>query len=144
MWSTAHAYYVILSKKFPPLPCPLEDHARVSISRLTYHQGLAGNSEYATQADWVIDSNLALVILPYSMLYGRCHLVCVGQVQCYPGVWNFRQYCLIFYSIQMPICYLCSMITNTWTYISIYIRNTDILENKKICLYFSASMSEHL
>ncbi len=113
-------------------------------SRLTcHHQGLAGDSEYATQADWVIDSNLALAILAYSALYGRCHLVCVVPVQWCPGEWNFRQYCLIFNSIQMPICYVgCLVIANTWTYISIYIRNTAILENK-ICLYFSTSMCEH-
>ncbi len=37
-----------------------------------------------------------------------------------------------FYTIETPICYVgCLMITNTWTYISLYIRNTAILENKK-------------
>ncbi len=37
----------------------------------------------------------------------------------------------------MPICYVgCLMITNTWTYIFIYIRHTAILENKKsICIF---------
>ncbi len=41
------------------------------------------------------------------------------------------------YTIQMPICYVgCLMITNTWTYISLYIRNTPILENKKSVYIF--------
>ncbi len=32
---------------------------------------MAGDSEYAIPADWVIDSNLALAILAYSMLYSH-------------------------------------------------------------------------
>ncbi len=37
----------------------------------------------------------------------------------------------------MSICYVgCLMIANTWTYISLYIRNTAILENKKsVCIF---------
>ncbi len=40
-------------------------------------------------------------------------------------------------TIQMPICYVgCLIIANTWIYISIYIRNTAILENKKsVCIF---------
>ncbi len=37
----------------------------------------------------------------------------------------------------MSICYIgCLMIANTWTYISLYIRNTAILQNKKsVCIF---------
>ncbi len=39
----------------------------------------------------------------------------------------------LFYTIQTPICYVgCLMIANICTYISLYIRNTAIVENKKI------------
>ncbi len=120
--------------KFPRLKISLESRS----SRLTCnHQCLAGDSEYATQEDWVLNSNLAVAILAYSTLYGRCHLVCIGPVQCCPRAWNLRQYFFIFNSIQMPICYVgCLMIANTWTYISIYIRNTAILENNKsVCIF---------
>ncbi len=53
--------------------------------------------------------------------------------------WNFSQYCFIFYTIHTPVCCVgCLMITNIWTYISLYIRNTAILVNKIlvcICLH---------
>ncbi len=46
---------------------------------------------------------------------------------------------------RRQICYVgCWMIANSWTYISLYIKNTAILEDKKIYLYFSASTCEHL
>ncbi len=109
-------------------------------SRLTcHHQGLAGNSEYATQADWVIDSNLALAIIPYSTLYGHCHLVCVGPVQCCPGAWNFRQYCLIFL-LNTDANMLCRLIDDH-KYMDIYLhihQEYCYLGKQKICLYFSA------
>ncbi len=42
-----------------------------------------------------------------------------------------------FYTIQSPICHVdCLMIANTWIYISLYLRNTAILENKKtVCIF---------
>ncbi len=42
-----------------------------------------------------------------------------------------------FYTIQMPICSVgCLMLANTWIYISLYLRNTAILENKKsVCIF---------
>ncbi len=42
-----------------------------------------------------------------------------------------------FYTIQTPICYVgCLMIANTWTYISLYIRNTAILQyNKSVYIF---------
>ncbi len=48
---------------------------------------------------------------------------------------NFSQCCFIFYIIQTPVCCVaigCLMIANIWTYISLYIRNTAILVNKKL------------
>ncbi len=43
-----------------------------------------------------------------------------------------------FYIMQTPICYVgCLIIANTWIYISIYLRNTVILENKKTVCIFS-------
>ncbi len=43
-------------------------------------------------------------------------------------------------TIQMSICYVvCLIITNTWIHISLYIRNTAILENNKISLNLSTS-----
>ncbi len=97
--------------------------------------------------------------LPYTMWYSHCHLVSGG-----PGyVWLAEPYHVVplessatpkhgisvnvdyfFYTIQMPICYVgCLMIANTWTYISLYLRNTAILEKKK-SLYFLTSACEHL
>ncbi len=141
-WSTAHAYYIILSKKFPLL----KDLAESRSSRQTcHHQGLADNSEYATHADWVIDSNLALAILAYSTLHGRCHLVCVGPVQCYPGAWNFRQYCLIFL-LNTDANMLCRLFDDH-KHMDIYLhihQEYCYLGKQKICLYFSASTCEHL
>ncbi len=50
-----------------------------------------------------------------------------------------------FYIIQSPIFYVgCLMIANTWIYISLYLRNTAILENKKTVLYFLVSACEQL
>ncbi len=81
----------------------------------------------------------------YTTWYGRCHFVSSG-----PGyVWLAKPYNVVllkasaarkhgiwvniapfFYTIQMPICYVgCLIIANTWTYISLYLRNTAILEN---------------
>ncbi len=58
----------------------------------------------------------------------------------------FESICLIyFFTIQSPIYYVgCLMIANTWIYISLYLRNTAILENKKTFFYFLASACEHL
>ncbi len=96
----------------------------------------------------------------YTAWYGRCHLVSGG-----PGyVWLAEPYHVVplessappehgiwlhvasfFNTIQMPICYVgYLMIANTWTYISLYIRNTAILENNKSVCIFSASTCEHL
>ncbi len=48
-------------------------------------------------------------------------------------VWNFSQYCFIFYTIHTPVCCVgCLMIANICTYISLYISNTAILVNKKL------------
>ncbi len=45
----------------------------------------------------------------------------VANHSCCPVAWNLNQYCFIFYTIQMPICYVgCLVIANTWTYISPY------------------------
>ncbi len=49
------------------------------------------------------------------------------------AAWNLRQYFLIFYTIQTSICCIdCLVIANICTYISLYIRNTAILVNKKL------------
>ncbi len=55
-----------------------------------------------------------------------------------PEAWNFDSMLLhFFYIMQMPICYEgCLIIANTWIYISLYLRNTVILENKKIVCIF--------
>ncbi len=117
-----------LSKKFTQL----EDLARVSIiqTNLPNTKGLAGNSEYATQADWVINSHLALAILAYSTLYGRCHLVCVVPVQCCPGAWNFR--------LNTDANMLCRLF-NDHKQMDIYLhihQEYSILENKKsVCIF---------
>ncbi len=89
----------------------------------------------------------------YTTWYGRCHLVSGG-----PGyVWlaelynvvplessaaqkhgNWLNVASFFYIMQMPICYVvCLIIANTWIYISLYLRNTVILENKKTVWIFS-------
>ncbi len=125
-------------------------HLKISLesrsSRLTcHHQGLAGDSEYATKADWVIDSNLALAILAYSTLYGRCHLVCLVPVQCCPGAWNFRQYCLIFL-LNTDVNMLCRRFDDH-KHMDIYLhihQEYCYLGKQKICLYFSTSKCEHL
>ncbi len=141
MWSTAHAYYVILSKTFPPL----KDLAWISIIQTNLPPPRLGNSEYATQADWVIDSNLDLAILAYSTLYGCCHLVCIGPVQCYPGAWNFRQYCLIVL-LNTDVNMLCTLFDDH-KHMDIYLhihQEYCYLGKQKIGLYFSASTCEHL
>ncbi len=54
-----------------------------------------------------------------------------------PRSMAFIIYCFTFYTIQTLVCYVgCLMTANTWTYISLYIRNTAILENKKsVCIF---------
>ncbi len=115
-------------------------------SRLTcHHQGVAGNSEYATQADWVIDSNVALAILAYNTLYARCHLVCIGPVQCCLRAWNFRQFCLIVL-LNTDANMLCRLFDDR-KHMDIYLhihQEYCYLGKPKICLYFSASTCEHL
>ncbi len=88
----------------------------------------------------------------YTMWYGHCHLVSGGTgyvwlaepYQVVPlkssaapkhGIWVNIAY--FFYTIQTPLFYVgCLMIANTWTYISLYVRNTAILENKKsVCIF---------
>ncbi len=55
-----------------------------------------------------------------------------------PKEWNLSQYHFIFYTIQTSVWYVeYLMITNTWIYLSLYIRNTVILENKKLVSIFS-------
>ncbi len=50
-----------------------------------------------------------------------------------PTAWNLRQYCFIFYTIEMSICCIdCLVIANICTYICLYIRKTAILVNKKL------------
>ncbi len=58
-------------------------------------------------------------------------------IQCCPIAWIWVNIVSFLNTIQTPICYVgCSMIANTWTYISLYIRNTAILENKKsVCIF---------
>ncbi len=96
----------------------------------------------------------------YTTWYGHCHLVSGG-----PGyVWLVEPYHVVplksstalkhgiwvhaasfIYTIQSTICYVgCLSIANTLIYISLYLRNTAILENKKNSLYFLASVWEHL
>ncbi len=122
-------------QNFSSLKISLESRS----SRLTWHhQGLAGNSEYATQADWVINSNLALAILAYSTLYGCCHLICVGA-------WNFRQYYLIFL-LNTDANILCRLFDDH-KHMDIHLhihQEYCYLGKQKICLYFSASTCEHL
>ncbi len=88
----------------------------------------------------------------YTMWYGCWHLV--SGRPCY--VWFAEPYHVVplessaalmhgilvnigsfFNTIQTPICYVgCLMIANTWIYISLYIRNTAILENKNsVCIF---------
>ncbi len=92
----------------------------------------------------------------YIMWYGRCHLVSIG-----PGyVWLAEPYHVVplessaplkhgiglnvasfFYTIQTPICSVgCLMITNRWTDISLYFKNTAILENKKQFVFFGINL----
>ncbi len=95
---------------------------------------------YATQADWVTESNTSLWRFEHSRCDWLNHTTWFHSNWAYPKTWNLRQYCFIFLhntTIQTPICYLgCLMIANTWTYISLYIRNTAILENKNIVCIF--------
>ncbi len=142
--SNAVSWNVTLSCLFSSLPCtcilrhfkqeisPLEDLAQVSIIQTNLQpQGL--DSEYATQADWVTKSNLPLAILAYTTWYGHCHLVCGAALK--HGIWG--NIALFFYTIQTPIRYVgCLVIANTWTYNSLYFRNTAIFENKKsVCIF---------
>ncbi len=88
----------------------------------------------------------------YTTWYRRCHLVSGGPGYVWlaephhvvplksnaapkHGIWvSIASY---FYTIQTPICYVgFLMIANRWTYISLYLRNTAILENKKtVCIF---------
>ncbi len=55
------------------------------------------------------------------------------------GIWV--NIALFIYTIQTPICYVgCLMIANTWTYISLYFRNTALLENKKQFVFSRISL----
>ncbi len=56
-----------------------------------------------------------------------------------PWSMEFEAMLLLFFNtIQSPVCYVgCLMIANTWIYISLYFRNTAILENKKTVCIFS-------
>ncbi len=97
------------------------------------------DSEYATQADCVTESNTSL------RSFEHCHwLNHTTWFHSYrydhsaaPKQGISVNIASFFYTIQTPICYVgCLMITNTWTYISLYIRNTAILENKKsVCIF---------
>ncbi len=58
---------------------------------------------------------------------------------------NLSQYCFIFYTIYTPVCCVgCLTIANICTYISLYIRNTAILVNKKLICISPTSACEHL
>ncbi len=121
----AHAYYVILSKKFPHLKISLKSRS----SRLIcHHKAWIVNMQHKRTK-----SNLPLAILAYTTWYGHCHLVCGAALK--HGIWG--NIALFFYTIQTPIRYVgCLMIANTWTYNSLYFRNTAIFENKKsVCIF---------
>ncbi len=103
------------------------------------------DSEHTTQPDRLTKSNTSFHCEDLSIAAVIGWTIPRGstRIERYPETWNLRQYIAsFFYTIQTPICYVgCLMIANTWTYISIYI----LLSWKtKICLYFSASMCEHL
>ncbi len=90
----------------------------------------------------------------YTVWYGYCHLVSGGpgyvwlaepyhvvplelSVALKHGIWvNIASFFLHNRDANM-LCVGCLMITNTLTYISLYLRNTAILENKKNKFVFS-------
>ncbi len=92
------------------------------------------DSEYATQADWVTESNTSL----QSFEHSHCDWCC-------PGVWNLRQYCFIF-SHNTDANMLCRLFDDRKSmdiYLPIH-QEYCYLGKKIISLYFSTSTCKHL
>ncbi len=91
------------------------------------------DSEYATQADWVTKSNTSLRRFKHSRCDWLNHTTWFHSNPALPDSMEFESILFHFWKkIQTPICYVgCLMIAKAWTYISLYTRNTAILENKK-------------
>ncbi len=154
--STAASWNVTLSCLFSSLPCtcilchfkqeifPLIDLSLVSIIQTNLPlQGL--DSEYATHADWVTETNLSLAILAYTTWYGHCHLVCRGQGERCPKAWNLRQYCFIL--LQNTDTNMLCRLFDDRKCMDIYLpihQEYCYLGKQKISLYFSTSTCEHL
>ncbi len=95
------------------------------------------DSEYATQADWVTESNTSLWRFEHSRCDWLNHTTVVPHESSEaPPHGNWVNIVSFFNTIQTPICYVgCLMIAKAWTYISLYIRNIAILVNKKfVCI----------
>ncbi len=105
--------------------------------------------EYVTQADRVTESNMSLRSFEHRHCDWLNHTTWFHSNQFSHsvapklGIWvNIASF---LYTIQTGKCYVgCLMIANTWTYISLYISNTAIVENKTSDCIFSASTCEHL
>ncbi len=91
----------------------------------------------ATVIGWTIQHGILFLFRPGYVRFAEPYHVVPLESSAAPkhGIWiNIVSF---LNTIQMPICYVgCLIIANTWIYISLYIRNTAILENiKSVCIF---------